>query len=120
MTSVDKNPELIKQLIEWLGPTTTAGILAAVVSWTMAIYRQARSRKPIRRLVVFLGGVVCGFLALGAAWLLEALGADPVLALFVGIVIGFMGVDEAGQLLKSIAVNRMGGSNDQSDPERYS
>lgn len=96
-----------RQMFEYLATLIPepfrAALLAALVSLLRILY-DGKEPRWVRRL---LEAALCGCIALGIAYLCEALGFRPGAATFVGAAVGLLGADQVREIGRRIADQRL-------------
>ncbi|MCG3464151.1 phage holin, lambda family [Xenorhabdus bovienii] len=107
-----ENPDFWVHLGDWLVSIKEQGI-GAVLAGTMAFLRGRYHGGGLLR--VSIDAFMCAMFAWFIRDVLNFMGLNPDLAYIGSVVIGYLGTDFIGQLLRKAAEKRAGVSNDTSD-----
>lgn len=86
---LDKDPNSVQAILDFLGPEVRAGIMAAIIALLRIMYDN-KEKKWRRRILETL---LCGALAYTLSSGLSYFNLPPDMSIFVGGCMGFLGVD---------------------------
>lgn len=97
---------IVQRAIEYLQP-----VMNAILAGTMALLKGAYQNMPLRRRL--LNAAICALLALTVRDLLSLMGLELKWANVVSVLIGFLGADYLGELIKNFVDRKTGDKNDK-------
>ncbi|MCC8382057.1 phage holin, lambda family [Xenorhabdus sp. PB30.3] len=104
-----ENPDIWAHLCDWLVSIKEQGI-GAVLAGTMAFLRGRYN--GVGWLKVSIDAFICAMFAWFIRDVLTLFGLNPDLAYIGSVIIGYLGTDFIGQLLRKVAEKRAGVSSD--------
>lgn len=85
-------------------PAALQGAIMAVMVAVLRVYFDERENRLGR---ILLEAVICGALSLMGSSLIHTIGLPPTLAVFIGGIIGFVGVEQVRSWLRSYVQSRV-------------